>query len=180
MSWDKLHKQWRTCKMCAIGHRATKHVMGHGNREAKVMFLGEGPGAAEDVIGEPFVGRAGQVLREAITAAGGIPSECFFTNLLVCRPIDERGENRAPIWIEVDRCRPRLVRELELVSPQIVFFCGRVPQSYEEKITEQIAISNPVHIPHPAYVTRRGGVTGEYFKEYVRQIKVGVGDLWAK
>jgi uracil-DNA glycosylase family 4 len=100
---------------------ATRMVPGEGNPSAAVMFVGEAPGATEDALGRPFVGRAGRLLDELLEAAGLARSDVWITNVVKARP----PRNRDPKADEVAHCRPWLERELELIRPRLVVPLGR-------------------------------------------------------
>ena len=109
----------RRCKLCA---GRTNIVFGVGNPGAKLMFVGEGPGRDEDVQGEPFVGRAGQLLTDIITKGRGLRREdVYFANVVKCRP----PENRNPEPDEVAACEPFLKKQIELIRPQIIVALGK-------------------------------------------------------
>lgn len=135
------------------------------------MFIGEGPGRSEDVVGEAFVGRAGQLLRAAIDEAGENPDKVGFTNLVACRPCDGvRSPNRKPDIVEVVNCRPRLLRVLEIVQPQVLVLCGRVPQQLAPR--KQLAGSYQIfHVVHPAFIARQGGKSSDAYKDLVKQLE---------
>lgn len=105
------------CKLCA---GRTHIVFGVGNPRARLMFVGEGPGADEDREGEPFVGRAGQKLNEMIRAIGLAREEVYIANVVKCRPPD----NRTPEPDEVATCSPFLFRQIEAISPRVIVALG--------------------------------------------------------
>jgi uracil-DNA glycosylase family 4 len=100
---------------------ATRMVPGEGNPAARVMFVGEAPGATEDSLGRPFMGRAGKLLDELIGEAGLVRSDVWLTNVVKARP----PKNRDPKAPEVAHCMPWLERELELIRPRLVVPLGR-------------------------------------------------------
>lgn len=162
MDWDDLQRTVSSCTLCAL-HRARKRtVFGTGNREARWLFIGEAPGVDEDRQGEPFVGRAGQLLTNMIRALGYRREAVYIANILKCRP----PGNRDPAPEESLRCRPYLRRQIALLSPGIIVTLGRVasqnllqtdrpisrlrgrPHQYE-------ATGIPVVVTyHPAYLLR--------------------------
>jgi len=108
------------CHKCGLGSLRTNAVAGEGNADARVVFVGEGPGADEDAQGRPFVGRAGQLL-DKITAAMGLKrSDVFICNILKCRPPD----NRDPRPEEIINCLPYLQRQIEIINPDIIVALG--------------------------------------------------------
>jgi uracil-DNA glycosylase len=108
------------CMQCPLGQTRTKFVFGVGNPRARLMFVGEAPGADEDAQGEPFVGRAGQLLNKILAAISMKREEVYIANILKCRP----PNNRTPIPDEVDACMPFLKKQIALVKPQIIVCLG--------------------------------------------------------
>jgi DNA polymerase len=109
------------CLKCALGATRTKFVFGVGDPNADVMFIGEGPGADEDAKGEPFVGRAGQLLNKIIEATGMKREQVYICNIVKCRP----PNNRAPLPAEEVACTPYLMKQIELVKPKFIICLGR-------------------------------------------------------
>jgi DNA polymerase len=108
------------CKKCRLGSTRTQTVFGEGDIDAKIFFIGEGPGENEDLSGRPFVGRAGQLLDKMIGAMGISREQVFIANIVKCRPPD----NRVPAPDEVATCTPYLVRQLEIVRPKVIVTLG--------------------------------------------------------
>ena len=109
------------CKLCAeLARTRNKVVFGSGNIQAKLVFVGEAPGADEDQQGLPFVGRAGQLLTKIIEAMGMTRDQVFICNVLKCRP----PHNRPPAPEEVVHCRPYLKRQLEIIKPKVIVALG--------------------------------------------------------
>lgn len=119
--WTALEDAVRGCIRCDLHKTRTQTVFGVGNRAAKWMFIGEAPGADEDAQGEPFVGRAGQLLNAMIAALGMKREEVYIANVLKCRP----PGNRDPQPAEVAQCEPYLIRQIELIQPKIIIALGR-------------------------------------------------------
>jgi len=109
------------CRRCKLAGGRTNLVFGVGNRQAELMFVGEGPGADEDEQGEPFVGRAGQLLTKMIEAMGFRRSEVYIANVVKCRP----PGNRDPEPDEIDACEPFLRRQIAAIRPKVVVALGR-------------------------------------------------------
>jgi uracil-DNA glycosylase len=110
------------CKRCKLAPCRTNLVFGVGNPKARLAFVGEAPGRDEDVKGEPFVGRAGQLLTEIITKGMRIAREdVYICNVIKCRP----PENRNPEPDEVASCEPFLIRQLELIKPEVIVALGK-------------------------------------------------------
>ncbi len=117
----ELAAQTQVCVKCrALARDRTHVVFGVGNPRAELMFIGEAPGADEDAQGEPFVGRAGQLLTKIIEAMGFERREVYIANVLKCRP----PENRPPEPDEVAHCLPYLLRQIELIQPRVIVALG--------------------------------------------------------
>ena len=108
------------CQLCNLGKTRKNLVFGDGNPQAKIVFVGEAPGADEDEQGLPFVGRAGQLLTKIIEAMGLTRKEVFICNILKCRP----PQNRNPLPEEIAACEPFLKQQLKVISPQIICALG--------------------------------------------------------
>jgi DNA polymerase len=132
---DELNAHVRPCLLCrelATGRKQT--VFGVGNPRPRVAFFGEAPGADEDRLGEPFVGRAGQLLTKIIEACGWQRGDVYIMNVLKCRPPD----NRNPLPPEVDNCRPFFERQLEILRPEFIVCVGSVPSQALLETTESV------------------------------------------
>jgi uracil-DNA glycosylase family 4 len=110
------------CTRCKLGRGRTKLVFGVGSPTAPLMFVGEGPGADEDRQGEPFVGRAGQLLTKMIEAMGFRREDVYIANVVKCRP----PENRNPEPDEMDACEPFLRRQIAAVGPRVIVALGKI------------------------------------------------------
>jgi uracil-DNA glycosylase family 4 len=119
---DELNSMICTCVKCPLGTTRIKFVFGVGNPNADIVFVGEAPGADEDAQGEPFVGRAGQLLNKILEAVHFKRDEVYICNILKCRP----PNNREPQSDEIDQCEPHLWKQLELLKPKIIVCLGRV------------------------------------------------------
>lgn len=120
------------CQKCELGKTRIKAVPGEGNVNAKIMFVGEGPGYEEDRQGRPFVGRAGQLLDKIIAAMGFTREEVFIANIVKCHPMvdpsnpDKRSNDRAPYPDEIAVCRRYLEQQIKTISPDYVVALGGV------------------------------------------------------
>jgi len=126
-TFDSLREAALTCEKCPhLVRSRTQVVFGVGNPEAELMFVGEAPGADEDEQGEPFVGRAGQLLTKMIQAMGFERSEIFIANVLKCRPDMPGGEsgNRKPKPAEMATCLPWLREQIDLIQPRAIVALG--------------------------------------------------------
>ena len=133
--WEKLKEQCMACRGCALAETRTNVVFGVGSPKAEVLFIGEAPGANEDVQGEPFVGRAGKLLDDMLAMIGLDRSRIYITNSVKCRP----PQNRDPLNTEKDACRGYLRRQVELMRPKIIVCLGRI--SAAEIIKEDFKIT---------------------------------------
>jgi DNA polymerase len=122
LDWTELRATVRDCTRCALHSSRTQTVFGVGNKAADWLIIGEAPGAEEDRRGEPFVGRAGQLLDEMLRAAGKDRGEVFIANILKCRP----PNNRDPDATEAAACRGYLERQIALIQPKIILAVGRI------------------------------------------------------
>jgi uracil-DNA glycosylase family 4 len=124
------------CTRCPLAY-AGRHtiVFGDGNPNADLMFIGEGPGADEDATGTPFVGKAGQLLNNMITAMGLRREDVYIANIVKCRP----PGNRAPEYTEASTCTQFLVRQMDVVQPKVVVALGKTAASYVRGNTDSLA-----------------------------------------
>ena len=124
-----IRERVRGCTKCShLACSRTQTVFGVGNSDADLMFVGEAPGADEDRQGEPFVGRAGQLLTRIIETMGFAREEVYIANILKCRPDTAPGSfgNRPPTPIEMQTCRPYLVEQIEIIQPKVLVALGAV------------------------------------------------------
>lgn len=162
MDWPELRKVVANCEACSLSGSRTQTVFGVGNENARWMIVGEAPGADEDRQGEPFVGRAGQLLNRMLLALGLARGDVFIANILKCRP----PNNRDPQLDEVAHCQPYLMRQIELVNPGMILAVGRIAAQHLlgttlslGKLRGQVhalpALQTPVVVTyHPAYLLR--------------------------
>ena len=162
--WAELERAVKTCTLCPLHQTRTQGVFGVGNRSAQWMVIGEAPGVDEDRQGEPFVGRAGQLLNSMLRAIGLKREQVFIANILKSRP----PNNRDPRPEEVRACIPYLFRQIELVNPKLILCVGRIAaQTLLETDTpigklrgqlHRIAGNRPMVVTyHPAYLLRSPG-----------------------
>lgn len=121
-SLEELNRTVCGCLRCGLGSTRTNFVFGTGNPGADIMFIGEAPGADEDLQGKPFVGRAGQLLTKMIEAMHFSRDDVYIGNILKCRP----PENRDPKPDEIEVCEPILLRQIEIIKPKIICALGRI------------------------------------------------------
>ena len=160
---DKIRKDLGDCQRCKLAKTRKNLVFGVGNPQARLVFVGEGPGADEDAKGEPFVGAAGQVLNRIISAMGLKREEVYICNVVKCRP----PGNRDPESDEIATCSPFLLRQLQSVNPEVIVALGK-PASHtllgtKEPISKLRGKFRDFHgIPlmptyHPSYLLRKQG-----------------------
>lgn len=125
-SWDQVNAQIAACSKCPLCEHIHHKVPGQGNPEAKLMFIGEGPGQDEDLQGLAFVGRAGQLLTKMIAAMNMTRDEVFICNIVKCRP----PMNRVPEPQEAQQCLPYLRQQFALVRPKVVVLLGATAARY--------------------------------------------------
>jgi uracil-DNA glycosylase family 4 len=160
-SLEELRAAIGDCQRCKLCSGRTHLVFGVGNPQAKLMFVGEGPGRDEDLQGEPFVGRAGQLLTDIITKGMGLKREdVYIANVVKCRP----PENRNPEPDEVAACEPFLKKQIDLIRPDVIVALGKF--AVQTLLQSKVAISrlrgnwHSYHgiklMPtfHPAYLLR--------------------------
>lgn len=112
----------KDCLECSLGYSRTNFVFGVGNPNADLVFVGEAPGHNEDIKGEPFVGRAGKLLDKILTAISLSRNDVYICNVIKCRPPD----NRNPSSEEIEKCRPYLDTQLNLIQPKAIIALGKV------------------------------------------------------
>jgi len=169
---DDLGADCRRCKLHTLGRKQV--VFGVGNPNADLMFVGEGPGADEDIQGEPFVGRAGQLLTKIIEAIGLRREDVYIANVIKCRP----PGNRNPEPDEVEQCEPFLFRQIDTVKPKVVVALGKFAAQCLLRTTDPItrirgrefkyrdAILMPTY--HPAYLLRTPSAKREVWEDMKR------------
>ncbi|NJD30488.1 MAG: uracil-DNA glycosylase [Gammaproteobacteria bacterium] len=165
LGWDALRQAVAACTRCELHATRIQTVFGVGDVNARWMFIGEAPGADEDRQGEPFVGRAGQLLTSMIKALGLRREDVYIANVLKCRP----PGNRDPRPEEARACRDYLERQIELVNPALIVAVGRIAaQNLLATDTPLARLRNRVHALgakrrpllvtyHPAYLLRSPG-----------------------
>lgn len=162
--WESLRTTVAGCTRCGLSATRTQTVFGTGDRSAQLMVIGEAPGFEEDRQGEPFVGRAGQLLNAMLKAVGFERGDVYIANILKCRPPD----NRDPQPGETAECLPYLRRQIELVAPRAILCVGRIaaqavlataaPLGRLRGAVHPHASGVPVVVTyHPAYLLRAPG-----------------------
>jgi len=177
---DDLGPDCTRCKLHTLGRKQV--VFGVGNPNADLMFVGEGPGADEDIQGEPFVGRAGQLLTKIIEAINLRREDVYIANVIKCRP----PNNRNPEPDEVAQCEPFLFRQIDTVKPKVIVALGKFAAQCLLRTNEPItrirgrefkyrdAILMPTY--HPAYLLRTPSAKREVWEDMKRVRAILAGD----
>jgi DNA polymerase len=164
-AWQTLRAEVSECTRCELCRTRTQTVFGVGDERAPLLIIGEAPGADEDRQGEPFVGRAGQLLDSMLRALGQARASVYIANMLKCRP----PGNRDPRPDQVAACLPYLMRQIELLQPQLILAVGRIAaQNLLATDTPLARLRTRVHrfgaaawplivTYHPAYLLRSPG-----------------------
>jgi DNA polymerase len=157
------------CKLHTLGR--TQIVFGVGNPEADLMFVGEAPGAEEDIQGVPFVGRAGQLLTKIIEAIGLTREDVYIANVIKCRP----PQNRNPEPDEVEKCEPFLFQQIDIIKPKVIVALGKFGAQTLLRTLEPISRlrgrvfeyrgSKLVPTFHPAYLLRNPSSKREVWED---------------
>src|SRR5689334_6524342 len=165
------------CTRCRLHKGRTNLVFGVGNVNADLMFVGEGPGADEDAQGEPFVGRAGQLLNNMISAMGLKRSDVYIANVVKCRP----PQNRTPEKDECDTCLPFLMRQIDVIKPKVIVALGAVAAKNLLAISDSMSNlrgrwydfreSKLLVTYHPAYLLRDPRQKKEAWKDLQMAMK---------
>ncbi len=166
---DDIGQDCRRCKLCTMGR--SQIVFGAGNPRARLMFVGEAPGEEEDKRGEPFVGRAGQLLTKIIEAIGLTREQVYIANVIKCRP----PGNRNPEPDEVAQCEPYLFRQIDIIKPRVIVPLGKFAAQSLLKTADPITrlrgrrfdYRGAALIPtfHPAYLLRNPSAKREVWDD---------------
>ena len=168
---ETLRKEVSSCERCPLAETRTNVVFGEGHPRARLMFIGEAPGGDEDKQGRPFVGRAGQLLTKIIESIGLERKDVFIANILKCRP----PGNRNPLPSEIAACSPYLIKQIELIRPEVICALGKF--AAQTLLNTETPISRlrgtfydfrgiklmPTY--HPAYLLRNPGGKKEVWED---------------
>ncbi len=135
LDWPQLQTAIQNCTVCDLSEARTRTVFGAGHPQARLMIVGAAPGDDEDRQGQPFMGKAGQLLTEMLSAIGFTRDQVFITNVLKCRPLADRE----PSQVERACCQPFLLRQISLIQPKIILAAGLVAAHTLLGTTENIA-----------------------------------------
>ena len=168
---DELHQQVRTCTACPLHLTRSQAVPGEGAAFAQIMFVGEGPGFQEDRLGKPFIGPAGLFLNELLDSIGLRRQDVFITNLVKCRP----PNNRDPLPGEIEACNNHLMKQMQIINPRVIiplgrhamahwFPSGRIGQLHgqPDRFGERIVL--PLY--HPAAALHNGALRGTIMQDF--------------
>ena len=173
LDWAGLRDAVAACQQCALAGSRTQTVFGRGSETARLLVLGEAPGAEEDARGLPFVGRAGQLLDRMLAALGLDEEQFYIANVLKCRP----PGNRNPTADEAHTCAPWLERQIDLLSPELIVAVGKVAAQRllgEDaplyKLRGRVHRYGPRSIPvivtyHPSYLLRTPSDKGKAWRD---------------
>ena len=171
---EELEKICKNCTLCDLSKTRTNVVFGEGNPNAKLMFIGEGPGEMEDKTGRPFVGRAGKLLTKIINTVLELErSDVYIANIVKCRP----PNNRVPTIEEAQTCKPYLIKQIEIINPEILVCLGKTAFMYLldsdmpiSKVRGQIfEYKGKKVIPtyHPSFLLRNPSAKKESYKDFL-------------
>lgn len=178
-SMDAIRLKIRTCQECPLHLGRKNAVPGEGAVDAKVMFIGEGPGFHENEQGKPFVGQAGKFLDELLAAGGLKRDEVFITNVVKCRP----PSNRDPEPGELAACRTYLDEQIELINPKVIVTLGRFSMarfieggriSQIHGKTHDVEGRTVITMYHPAAALHQPALRGDLLKDFAH-LKVFLG-----
>jgi uracil-DNA glycosylase len=179
---EEILRDMEKCHRCSLGKMRKNLVFGEGNPHAKLVFVGEAPGAEEDLQGRPFVGRAGQLLTKIVDAMGLKREDVYICNILKCRP----PGNRNPLPEEIESCEPYLIRQLGAIQPSVICALGTfAAQTLLKKKGIPITVLRgqfhdyhgiqlmPTY--HPAYLLRNPGAKKQVWEDVQQIMKVLAG-----
>lgn len=170
---ELIANQVKICEKCRLCETATNGVPGEGNPDSEIIFIGEAPGANEDKVGRPFVGRAGMLLEFMLNQIGYKREDVWIGNIVKHRP----PENRDPLPDEIEACKPYLTNQIEIISPKLIVTLGRFSMNYflpDVKISQ--AHGRPYNlikyhlypVYHPAAGLRNPLMKTELIKDFLR------------
>lgn len=169
--WNSLYSDCMNCEKCRLSATRTNVVFGVGDRESRLLFIGEGPGRDEDLKGEPFVGRAGKLLDDMLSIIGLDRTNIYIANTVKCRP----PQNRDPAPDEQEACWPWLEEQIRLIDPALIVCLGRIAAMKmikpDFRITKEHGQWFPVNgrqmmaIYHPAALLRDPGKRPDTFMD---------------
>lgn len=185
MNFKEHRTKWNNCQACSLCQTRKHVVLGRGSLPASILFVGEAPGASEDVLGQPFKGPAGQLLDQIIERAlKGRKVALAFTNVVACLPVDENGKKSDEPEIEaIEACRDRLTEFVELAKPRAIVLVGKLSEKYTPLATERI--EKEANIPavqwrkivHPSAILKLKTKQPEQIGLLIQTCTVTISDL---
>jgi len=178
----KIYEEVKKCTKCDLHKSRTQPVFGEGNINARLMFVGEAPGAEEDKAGRPFVGRAGKLLTKLIEATGHKREEFYIANVCKCRP----PNNRTPTPYEMEQCFPYLKQQIDIIQPKVLCLLGAT--AARAFLKRNVAITKErgqiirwedklLYLTyHPAYVLRNPSAEKTLFEDIKRAIELAYSE----
>lgn len=165
------------CVKCKLAETRRRIVSWRGSTSTlgpvDVLYMGEGPGRSEDLIGIPFVGVAGKLFDKLVSEVPDHPS-WIVTNTVFCRPCDDkRGPNRQPSAVEVLACQPNVEVIIVAANPRLVVFLGQVAATYYRSLLSRFP---SIVLPHPAYLARTGGRASPHYAGALRLLKEAIDE----
>lgn len=152
--YQKHRAKWINCKCCLLHKCRNRVVLARGMIPAPILFIGEAPGASEDVIGQPFVGPAGKLLDKIIEQGIDGQADYCITNLVGCIPKENGSKSGEPSEEAIRACRPRLNEFVQLCKPKVIVCVGKLAEKHAWGIGYQLADEKVVSIIHPAAILR--------------------------
>ncbi|MFC5473658.1 uracil-DNA glycosylase [Paraherbaspirillum soli] len=178
LDWSQLQDAVAGCTRCGLCHGRRNTVFGVGDKQAKWLFIGEGPGRNEDMQGEPFVGPAGKLLDNMLVAMGLKRGDnAYIANIVKCRPTDDNGRDRPPSAEEVAACLPYLQRQIALIQPTVLVALGKTAALSLLELDPKTPVSTlrgkvhryagrPLVVTyHPAYLLRQLADKGKVWSD---------------
>lgn len=159
-SWRSHRNRWGDCILCPLGLARTCSVLGRGWLPCDILFIGEAPGPSEDASGQPFVGRAGKILKTLLADVRSHVGQFryFITNTLACYPDDGTGHFRPPAASELNHCFPRVANVVQMADPRGIVYLGKVAESLDKRLISQYpTLPSRIYVYHPSYLARKGG-----------------------
>jgi len=154
----------KSCQMCSLQYTRYHVVLGRGSLPCKILFLGEGPGKSEDLLGQAFIGESGKLLDRMCFESGLTFYKLYYTNIVLCYPTGKKGgKNREPEVSEVSACMENVLYIVGQANPEIIVFVGDIAKHYYNKVFPEA-----IHIQHPSFLLQTGGIQSPYYLKNIR------------